>query len=309
MDLLPLPSELVEAFTENASLIRVTNNKIAQFISTAEDLAPDQSELLRRLAISLEHERFEDGWSGLKRIYTAAEKADPNNIEVLISLAVSALDWIEEWHTPNYQTRLQIALDAEYALNRAAAIAPDDADIFFRQGLLYYNHPARHEPQSPYQRKALSCFEHAHALQPDHQMAILYQAHCYHDLGVWQSAYQSYLAVDMDSLLSQHPTWLWRKLKRDEQLALCAAKLGKTQESTQRLEQLFDAIEALDDEQKTYDVTNLDEAVEILCTCINHAELSQRLMQLLKQLDLLTRYEQAIYEMAKTGLTPAYKTI
>lgn len=299
MDLLPLPSELVEVFTENASLIRVTNDKIAQFISTAEDLDPDQSELLRRLAISLEHERFEDGWSGLKRIYTAAEKADPNNIEVLISLAVSALDWVEEWHTPKHQTRLQIALDAEQALNRAAVIAPDDADIFFRQGLLYYNHPARHEPQSPYQRKALSCFEHAHALQPEHQMAILYQAHCYHDLGVWQSAYQSYLAVDMDSLLLQHPEWLWRKLKRDEQLALCAAKLGNTQESTQRLENLFDEIEALDDEQATYDVVNLDEAVEILGTCIDNSQLTQRLMQLLKRLDFTTRYEQKIHEITR----------
>lgn len=211
MDLLPLSTELVEAFTENASLIRVTNDKITQFISAAEDFDPDQSELLRRLAISLEHKRFEDGWSGLKRIYTAAEQADPNNIEVLISLAISASDWVEEWHTPKHQTRLQIALDAEQALNRAAVIAPDDADIFFRQGLLYYNHPARHEPQSPYQRKALSCFEHAHALQPEHQMAILYQAHCYHDLGVWQSAYQSYLAVDMDSLLLQHPELVMAK--------------------------------------------------------------------------------------------------
>lgn len=296
---MPLPSELVEAFTENASLIRATNDKIVQFIFTAGDLDPDQSELLRRLAISLEHERFEDGWSGLKRIYTAAEKADPNNIEVLISLAVSALDWVEEWHTPKHQTRLQIALDAEQALNRAAVIAPDDADIFFRQGLLYYNHPARHEPQSPYQRKALSCFEHAHALQPEHQMAILYQAHCYHDLGVWQSAYQAYLAVDMDSLLSQHPAWLWRKLKRDEQLALCAAKLGNTQESTQRLENLFDEIEALDDEQATYDVVNLDEAVEILGTCIDNSQLTQRLMQLLKRLDFTTRYEQKIHEMTQ----------
>ncbi|QUY42634.1 hypothetical protein [Acaryochloris marina] len=299
MDLLPLPSELVEVFTENASLIRVTNDKIAQFISTAEDFDPDQSELLRRLAISLEHKRFEDGWSGLKRIYTAAEQADPNNIEVLISLAISASDWVEEWHTPKHQTRLQIALDAEQALNRAAVIAPDDADIFFRQGLLYYNHPARHEPQSPYQRKALSCFEHAHALQPEHQMAILYQAHCYHDLGVWQSAYQSYLAVDMDSLLLQHPEWLWRKLKRDEQLALCAAKLGNTQESTQRLENLFDEIEALDDEQATYDVVNLDEAVEILGTCIDNSQLTQRLMQLLKRLDFTTRYEQKIHEMTQ----------
>lgn len=299
MGLLPLPSELVEAFTENASLIRVTNDKIVQFIFTAGDLDPDQSELLRRLAISLEHERFEDGWSGLKRIYTAAEKADPNNIEVLISLAISAFDWVEEWHTPKHQTRLQIALDAEQALNRAAVIAPDDADIFFRQGLLYYNHPARHEPQSPYQRKALSCFEHAHALQPEHQMAILYQAHCYHDFGVWQSAYQAYLAVDMDSLLSQHPAWLWRKLKRDEQLALCAAKLGNTQESTQRLENLFDEIEALDDEQATYDVVNLDEAVEILGTCIDNSQLTQRLMQLLKRLDFTTRYEQKIHEMTQ----------
>ncbi|UJB71714.1 hypothetical protein HRE53_12585 [Acaryochloris sp. 'Moss Beach'] len=299
MDLLPLPSELVEVFTENASLIRVTNDKIAQFISTAEDFDPDRSELLRRLAISLEHKRFEDGWSGLKRIYTAAEQADPNNIEVLISLAISALDWVEEWHTPKHQTRLQIALDAEQALNRAAVIAPDDADIFFRQGLLYYNHPARHEPQSPYQRKALRCFEHAHALQPEHQMAILYQAHCYHDLGVWQSAYQAYLAVDMDSLLSQHPAWLWRKLKRDEQLALCAAKLGNTQESTQRLENLFDEIEALDNEQATYDVVNLDEAVEILGTCIDNSQLTQRLMQLLKRLDFTTRYEQKIHEMTR----------
>ncbi|MGR3273890.1 tetratricopeptide repeat protein [Acaryochloris marina NIES-2412] len=299
MDLLPLPSELVEVFTENASLIRVTNDKIAQFISTAEDLDPDQSELLRRLAISLEHERFEDGWSGLKRIYTAAAQADPNNIEVLISLAVSALDWFEEWSTPNDQARLQIALDAEQALNRAAAIAPDDAGIVFTQGLLYYNHPARHMPKSPCKEKALRCFEHAHALQPDHQMAILYQAHCYHDLGLWQSAYQSYLAVDMDTILLQHPAWLWRKLKRDEQLALCAAKLGNTQESTQRLEQLFDEIEALEDEQASYDVVNLDEAVEILCTCSSSFQLMQRLMQLLKRLGFLERYEQEIHEMTK----------
>lgn len=299
MDLLSLPSELVRAFTENAQIIRVTNEKIAHFISTTGDLDQDPSELLRRLAISLEHERFEDDWSGLKRIYTAAEKADPNHIDVLISLAVSAVDWFEEWRTSNDQARLQIALDAEQALNRAAAIAPDDADIFFTQGLLYYNHPARHEPQSPYQRKALRCFEHAHALQPDHQMAMLYQAHCYHDLGVWKSAYQAYLAADMDSILLQNPAWLWRKLKRDEQLALCAAKLGNTQESTQRLEQLFDEIEALEDEQATYDVVNLDEAVEILCTCSNSFQLMQRLMQLLKRLGFLERYEQEIHEMTK----------
>ena len=294
MELPKLPISLIESFTENANLIAVNDTKLAAIVNNDLALDADKSELLRHLAIELECEFFLEGWSGLRRIYAAAENADPSNVDVLISWAVSAGIWYEESRTTNLQERVWIASDAEQALARAEKITPDDAYIFYARGRLYYNHPLRHNALSQWKQKALTCFEQATSLKPDFQMAWLYQAYCYHDLRIWQLAYDCYLAVDGAALLLEHPNWLWRRLKRDEQLALCTAKISRIQEAAERIEILFDEIDVMDTEQTTFDVVNLDEAVELLCQHIYDSELSSKLILLIEKLNLGNRYAEEL---------------
>ena len=100
--------------------------------------------------------------------------------------------------------------------------------------------------------------------------------------------------MDGTRLLAEHPEWRWRILKRDEQLALCAGKMGKTEEAIHRMRVLFDEIEALDAEEAIFEVVNLDEAVELLTRVIHCPELSRRLIAIVQKLELDVRYEKEI---------------
>lgn len=245
---------------------------------------------MRQLAIELEDRNFAEGWDGLRGIYAAAEQADPKNVDMLCSWAIAAMNWFEPWKTPELETRMRIAADGDGAIARAEGLAPDDAEIHYLKGKLFYNHPARHQAEVEYRRRALDCFEQAYALDPEHDMAMLYQAHCHHDAEDWEAAYGCYGRVDGDHLLQQHPHCRWRILKRDEQLALCAGELGREAEALERINRLFEKIEALTEEEQTYDVVNLDEAVQLLRSVVQEAKTQERLSELLKILDLQGRY-------------------
>jgi len=297
MKKLELPEDIICSFTQDEERIIVTDKKIADFLASDHGLDLDDAELLRRLCISLEQEEFDEGWQGLKKIYIAAEKADPQNINVLHSFAISATDWFEEWQTSDMSERMRIAYDGEQALIRAMIIDPEDADLVYTLGLLYYDHPGRLGPESEYEEKALNCFIKATEKDPDLQMAYLYKAHCYHDLEDWFSAYNSYLQVDCDRLLSEHPEWRWRVFKRNEQLALCAAKLGKTEEAKERFSAFFDEIEHLSPDDTFDDVVNMDETVQAFTTVINDPSLYSRMINLLKKLNLSDCYKNELYDI------------
>lgn len=302
---LELPEDMIHSFTQDDKRIIVTDKKIADFLASdhgLDRLDLDDAELLRRLCISLSHEEFDEGWQGLKKIYTAAEKADPQNIHVLHSLAISATGyWIEEWQTSDINERMRIADDGEQALIRAMTIEPENADLFYTLGLLYYNHPGRLDPESEYEEKAMNAFIKATEKDPDLQMAHLYKAHCYHDSEDWGAAYHSYLQVDCDRLVSEHPEWRWRMFKRNEQLALCAAKLGKTEETKERFSAFFDEIECLSPDDAFDDVVNMDETVQAFTTVINDLSLYSRMINLLKRLNLYDYYENDLTDMNECG--------
>lgn len=280
----------VEEFKSSATAISVSQEKLDMFIQRTNSLDVETSEALRLLAVELENEEFAEGWESLRAIYAVAVQFGPTNPDVFHSKAISAIDWFKPWKTPDRETAIKIAADSESSIDHALELAPDDPDSHYKKGLLFYDHPARQASVDEFRNKALEYFEKTIALDPTHDMAMLYQAHCHHDSQDWVSAYACYAKVDGNRLLRQRPTWLWRIFKRDEQLALCAGKLGKSTEALQRINQLFDQIDDLTEEQLTFEVVNLDEAVELLRSAVRDSKTQERLDKLVQVLGLQKRY-------------------
>lgn len=275
-------------------IVSVTPERISSFLAATRSIQLPEAERLRRLAIKLEAEEFEDGWQGLRRIYAAAAEAAPENARVYHSWGISAIGWMDASRTPGLPEQALIAREGEDVLSRASALHPGDSDIAHAMGLLFYNHPLRGEDKWTYARAALEWFQRASEWDPSNVIARLYLAHCHHDLMDWLPALKSYEGVDLDRLARE---WApWRALKCKEQMAACHAKLGFADEAIRRFTALLDEIAPLDEEALTEDVVNLDELVDAVTRDLRDSELLRRTRAAVNRLEFGKRYPRLFEE-------------
>lgn len=274
--------EVVSSFTSE-DRISVTAAKLETFLRKTQDIEVPAEERLRQLAIALEEQAFEKGWEGLRAIYEMAAQANPHDSYVFRSWGISAHDWAQDYRTSEFAERLNIALEAERSLTIALDLKADDSYAAYILGLVFYDHPARHEDFYSYKMKAIYWFRRAVEMDSDNAIAQLYVAHCYHDLASrgsiqqdWELAIEAYENVDQSLLEQDWP--LWRALKCREQLAACYAWNGDEEEAIRRFSSFLDEIEALelDEHGMHVAVINLDELVDTLTRKLHNLDLIRR---------------------------------
>jgi tetratricopeptide (TPR) repeat protein len=272
--------------------IRVTPEKLSNYLAQTRGIDASPAQRLRWLAIALEHETFEHGWGDLRVIYQTAADADPTDPLILHSWGISASFWAETLpsSTPPSVERKAIAEEAERVLLTALELTPGDSRLAHTLGLLAYNHPSWSENPEGYCSRALGWFTRAVEWDSENVLAQLYLAHCYHDQKDWHRAIEEYEKVDLDRLTRRWPAW--RAVKCREQLAHCHAYAGNTDESVRRFTEFLDDIESWDNEQIEERVINADELVNALTHKFDHPELLRRTRDLVKRLSLEKQYQQ-----------------
>lgn len=168
------------------------------------DLPPD--ERLRQLAIAMEERTRTRStevlreWSALDRIYEAALRLDPDAAQVWTSRAITAEKFMGVADEPVIDRRL--AQTAKRALERAIELEPEEAHHPWIMGHLVY-----HTREPGKTEAALEWLDRALALDPEHTSALLYRAHCLHDLTRWRDAIDAYDAVPLDAFVG-HRAWI-----------------------------------------------------------------------------------------------------
>lgn len=280
----PQPNDQLKAVIEsfdNEAVTSVTEAKLCAFLDATKHVPLPTEEKLRRLAVALEFNQFEEGWKGMRRIYQAAAEANPRNPIVFHSWGISACGWFEDWMTPDLNDRLAIAEEAERVLNKALELAPGDADITHSLGMLFYQHPLHCSDRATYLSKALAWFRKSVEMNPENVGARLYVAHCLHDFAsnidpqYWKRAISAYEAVDQAHLAHDWPAW--RAVKCREQLAACYAWDGQEEKAVHFFSKFLDEIEALEpDEFGSHDsIDNFDDLAAVLLK-LKNPELLQR---------------------------------
>jgi tetratricopeptide (TPR) repeat protein len=279
----------VRAFSEEVPM-RVTAEELRAFLDATGDIDMPPAYRFRWLAIKLENEEFEEGWSGLRAIYQAAAAADPSDADVLHSWGISASEWAEEWMTPGLSDREAIAGEAERVLRAALELKPRDSGVAHALGLVRYNHPARAEHRERYRSQAIEWFSRAVEWDGGNVMAQLYLAHCFHDRKDWGRAIAEYDKVDLDKLARDWPAW--RAVKCREQLAQCYAYAGNRVEAVRRFTAFLDDVESWDEESLEERVDYVDELVATVTDVLEDPELLRRTRALVERLGLQRAYEE-----------------
>ena len=114
---------------------------------------------------------------------------------------------------------------AQWALQTALTLAPDDGDCLYTFGLfLYQRRDSRVDEALGWFERAVASLAQADPAAPHLSMAQLHRAHCLHDQGDWPRAIAAYEAVDREAQARHWPAWRHRRLTA--QLALCHLHAG-----------------------------------------------------------------------------------
>jgi tetratricopeptide (TPR) repeat protein len=269
--------------------VQVRPGKLCAFLEETRDIDAPPANRLRWLAIGLENDTFENGWTDLRSIYQAAARADPTDPLVLHSWGISATRWIEDRETLPLPERKAIAEEAEQVFQAALALSPGHSRIAHSLGMLCYDYPCLPEEYDTYQSRAIDWFSRAAQWDPENVIAQLYLAHCFHDRKDWPRAIAEYEKVDLDRLARDWPAW--RAVKCREQLAQCHAYAGNTAEAVRRFTAFLDEAESWE-KQAEDRIVNLDELVRALTDVLDQPELLRRTCALVRRLGFEKRYRQ-----------------
>jgi len=289
----------VRHFRSGNGPVRVTPEKLRDFLTATHDLDLPPAARLRSLAIQLETEEFDQGWTGLRAIYEAAAEADPADALVLHSWGISATHWADKAKTPSTSGRAAIVSEAERVLHAALELAPGDSSVAHALGWLNYIHPATAEATEKQRSEALNWFERAVQWDPGNTLSQLYISHCFHDRKDWRRAISEYEKVDLDRLPRDWPAW--RAVKCREQLAQCYAYAGDRAESLRRFTAFLDEADAWDKESAEERIINLDELVKAATDILMDPKLLRRARLLAERLGFQTWYP----ELSPAGRAPA----
>ena len=197
------------------------------------DLPPE--ERLRALAIFLEPDLLSPqprAWLALDRIYLYALQMAPRSVWVHHSRALSA-KYCAESMSPNDDpsTIRRILKTAWDAGNTAYSIDSTEPDILYLLGSRCYIDADRSLDES------LRFFNSAIHYAPDHQWALLYRAHCLHDLERWTDAALAYDRIAPSFFVGPLG---WRYELLLEQKAYCRFRSGETKAALSEFERLLD---------------------------------------------------------------------
>lgn len=185
------------------------------------DLDPD--ERLRILAIHWEDECARlaqpKGWNILKRIYQEVLKYDSGWGTHYHSMSLSARTCVSWLEGANPQ-RAIILNEARSICREGLAVAPSNASLHLSLG--------RCEYALGDTKQALTHFEDAVDLDAKLMWAVLYRAHCLHDLEQWDDAANAYEDVDLSFFKGYQQ---WRANLVCEQLAECYLRSGKREKA------------------------------------------------------------------------------
>lgn len=191
------------------------------------DMLPQ--ERLKQLAIFLEPELSWSyrAWLALDRVYKTALSITPDDHFVHHSRAISAQETAECLEEINARKVWNTAWRSAY---KAQTLAPTDAHVQYTLGSLCYR------DKSHSVEEALQHFEAVLAEDKEHQWALLYRAHCLHDLEKWVEAYRAYSQVKA-SFFTSFRAWRYELLL--EQKAYCLWKSGDLRGATLEFKRLL----------------------------------------------------------------------
>lgn len=263
--------------------------KLQAFLQATSSLALPPAERLRQLTIHLQHEKFAEGWQGMRKIFLAAIQEEEPDWKLYHSWGIIVLDYSQKWTEPDLSRRLKFATEGISVLHQALELSPANSDIAHVLGYLYYNHPLRSEKKRHYRNSAREWFSRAVEWNPQNDIAQLYKAYCYHDAGDWQRAIEAYSGVNQQRLQEEWPKW--RAVKLREQLAYCYAKAGDIEEANRRFTIFLDYVEKLNEEAFEDEVITLNELVMALRETPLLPSLLSRVRKLIARTRFMTWYE------------------
>lgn len=185
------------------------------------ELEPDEK--LRILAIHWEDDCAlmdqPKGWNILKRIYREALSYDSTWGTQYHSMSLSARA-CAGWLKDSDPQREIIYKEARSICREGLAVAPDNAPLHLSIGRCEYG--------LGNSEQAMFHFEDAIEIDSKLMWAVLYRAHCFHDLEKWADAVVAYEAVDL-SFFKGYQQWR-ADLSRD-QLAECYLRNGQREQA------------------------------------------------------------------------------
>ena len=190
------------------------------------DHSPRAAYVLRRRAIA-----WEDGagdlptrWARAMALYARAWAADPTDLRIPHSAAVTAVRLLDEASAP-------AAWDLAWTwVARGLALDPHDAGMLGIAGQVAYASRGVEE--------ALRWLDAAVTRPGADAWALLCRAHCLHDLGRWTEAAYAYDAVPIDAF---HGPAAWRGPLARVQGAVCALHAGDRARGLAALDAVFAA--------------------------------------------------------------------
>ena len=282
----------IELFVGDTYTIDVTEDYISAYLEATKDIQLPKEERLRQLAIAIEHEVIVDGWKGLLTIYEAALEINPTDVRVLRSIAVSAIEWCEDWRESVLSKRKLATADGKDAINKGLKIAPLDGDLAHVMGLLNYSEHYENEVEKN-QNTETAYLWFCRAVDNNAvESAKLHRAHCLHDLHRWDAAIIAYESVNQKLLAEQLHTW--RAIKLKEQIAYCYAKTRQHEKALTLFHKFIDELLPMDDETRKDAVINLDELVEAATKTLKNEHLISRTRKLIHLVDLTFLYKDEI---------------
>lgn len=282
----------IEIFVGDVTPIDVTADFIAAFLEVTKNIQLPKEERLRQLAIAIEDKKIIDGWKGLLKIYESALAENPTDVDIYYSIGVSALVWCEDWNEPDLKKRKTATADGKAAVTEGLKIDPQDGDLYYVMGSLFYNDSFEGEVERV-EKNEIAYQWFCRAVENDAaEIAKLYRAHCLHDLRRWDDAIVAYESVNQKLIAEQ--LHLWRVYKLKEQIASCYAKAGQLEKALTLFHKFIDELLPMDDETRKDAVINLRELVEAATKILNNEHLISRTRKLIHLVDLTFLHEDEI---------------
>jgi len=220
---------------------------VLAYLNQTESFAVPPAERIRLLSVFLEGEKnaaslaeYPRSWLALQRLYNEACKLDPQNVQVLISNAVSAMHFAG---TVEPESDVALYGIARCLLKQALSHHADSPYALYTMGVCEYQRPGGSS------QNALHWFERACQSDPNNSWAQLYRAHCLHDLKEWNAAVVAYEAVDRSAF---DDATSWRAQKLLEQLAWCRLQAGDRSGALHYFREVLRIYSGLADEEIAY---------------------------------------------------------
>ncbi|WP_299684011.1 hypothetical protein [uncultured Dokdonia sp.] len=291
--------EYIDRFTNDEYPIKVTKEKLLDFVTYTNHIDRPKEERVLVLALDIGTHEFENGWKDVQLLYDYSLEhcKKEERFDYLIDWIVSALYWYNDYATDLYKDRVEIANACLLKLEEAIDLEPNKASINHLFGIFYYDHPSMEEAvDHKVLKKAVSYFLKAFEIDSLKYISCFFAAHCYHDMKDWEKAKTYYEKIDKEFFIRKNPHWEWRIWKLEEQICLCYAMTGDIEQSKTYFKTFLSKIEEMNDEDFDDLIVNFDESVQLVLK-IKDDSLTKRLLDMVISKGYKKRYETEIKQL------------